>query len=84
MVAVRNLTTDFKGKQLSDVPIDAGLSDKRRRGRFSPADVPRNPVEVRLVMTDERRAMYERMAHEIAEWKAGRGPKPRALYLGPE
>ena len=35
-------------------------------------------------LTDERRAMYERMAHEIAEWKAGRGPKPRALYLGPE
>ena len=32
-------------------------------------------------LTDERRAMYERMAHEIAEWKAGRGPKPRALYL---
>jgi hypothetical protein len=31
-----------------------------------------------------RRARYERMAHEIAEWKAGRGPKPRALYLGPE
>jgi hypothetical protein len=31
-----------------------------------------------------RRAMYERLAHEIAEWKAGRGPKPRALYLGPE
>ena len=31
-----------------------------------------------------RRAMYERMAHEIADWKAGRGPKPRALYLGPE
>ena len=63
------------------MPIDEGLSDKRQRGRLSPADVPRKPVEVRLVMTDERRAMYERLTQEIAEWKAGRGPKPRALYL---
>ena len=58
---------------MSDLLIEAGK--KRRR----PAD---KPIEVRIVvLTDERRAMYDRTVHEVAEWKAGHGPKPCALYL---